>query len=149
MDMVSSSFDADNVPLIEVLTDTSGQRTIGYRLGGYHAGPSVLVAGHAPVANQVYDRLLRLPTIGWMHGTLTLVLLNELEQHGFQAYLGHRIEPRPDEMHFLSYHLDTSFHEEAAEEGYWSTLRLCAKLGMISGRGVPSHATNETGAPDA
>lgn len=142
MNMEPSNFDSDETPLIEVLTDVSGQRTIGYKLGGYRVGPSVLVAGHAPIAAKVYDRLMRLPTIGWMHGSLTLVFLNELEQNGFQIYFGPRIEPRPDELHFLAYHLDPTHHAEAAEAGYWSTLRLCARLGMISGRGIPSLATN-------
>ena len=31
--------------------------------------------------------------------------------------------------------------ETAARQGYWTTLRLCARLGIIEGRGVPySHS---------
>ena len=131
------SFDSDVKPLVHVLTAPNSTQTIGYRFGGFNAGPSLLVAGHDPVATMVYDRLLQLPTLAWMRGSLTLVFLHALERDSMTPRLETLVAPKPDEIAFLPYQMDEAFHEEAAKEGYWTVLRLCASIGMISGRGIP------------
>jgi hypothetical protein len=137
MHMATFSFDGKTVPLLEVLTDPTGKHTIGFKLGGFKPGPNLLVAGHAPVADRVFERLTTLPTLGWMRGSLTLILLTEMERYGGDVYMGGMLDPKPDELHFLAYHLDPAHQDAAVTEGYWSTLQLCVTLGMISGRGIP------------
>lgn len=127
---------ADVIPLVDVMTSPWRDKTIGYRLGGFNPGPSVLVAGHDPVAALVFDRLLQLPTLAWMRGTLNLIFLNALEREGLERHISQMIEPKPDERIYLPYVLDETHHVETANEGYWSVLRTCKDLGMIEGRGV-------------
>lgn len=137
MNTMSNRIESDDaLPLVEVLTNPAGTAKIGYRLGGIYAGPHVVVAGHDPIADMTYSRLISLPTIGWMRGSLTLLLMNAMERRGLLDNTMNALDPKPDEIHFLPYNLDPAFHTEAAVSGYRSTLRLCASLGMISGRGV-------------
>lgn len=124
-------------PQVEVLTAQKGNVTLGFRIGGFHAGPELLVVGHDPVAGLVYDRLMQLPALGWMRGRLTMVFLNEMERNCLPSDIGTLIASVPDDLFFLPYQLDAAFHAEASAEGYWSVLRSCTRLGMISGRGVP------------
>ena len=120
-----------------VLTSPKNGAAIGYQVGGFNPGPSVLVAGHDPVASLVYERLLQLPTLSRMRGDLTLVYLNALEDAAMASELEALIEPKPDEVIFLPYLNDQVLHEIAADQGYWTVLRFCTSLGMISGRGIP------------
>ncbi|KQB95526.1 hypothetical protein AL073_14925 [Loktanella sp. 1ANDIMAR09] len=137
MNTMSNRIESDDaLPLVEVLTNSAGTVIIGYRLGGIYAGPHVVVAGHDPIADMTYSRLISLPTIGWMRGSLTLLLMNAMERCGLLDDTVNALDPRLDEIHFLPNNLDPAFHAEAAVSGYRSTLRLCARLGMISGRGV-------------
>ena len=71
-----------------------------------------------------------------MHGTLTLVFMNELEKNRFRAFLNTEIVDTPDNVVFLPAYISSEFQDAAITQGYWSTLRHCARLGMISGRGV-------------
>lgn len=119
------------------------EHVISHRLGGFRAGPSVLVVGHKPVINMVYARLLRLPTLGWMRGSLTLIFLETVDQFGFETCIDRLQIPQPDELVFLPCHLDVTYHKPAAKEGYWTVLRTCTSLGMIEGRGVKT-STFET-----
>ena len=131
-----SFFKVDECPFVEVLTNDNATRTVGFKLGGHHPGPRIVVAGYFPVADAVYDRLVGLPTIGWMHGSLILIRLNELGDQTLDTYADLALDIRPDELIFLPYHSDAHNHEQAVNDGYWSILRLCAKLGMIAGRGI-------------
>lgn len=126
----------NSCPFAEVLTCDTGTG-LGYRLGGHFAGPDVLIVGHAPIADQVFDRLITLPTLGWLRGTLTLINLSVLTLSGENPRLAQFFQPRPDELLFLPYHITPETAQEAATQGYWSVLRLCADMGMIAGRGVP------------
>jgi hypothetical protein len=135
---VDSPFDTTDSPTVEVLRTPVTSVEYGFRLGGRNPGPNFLVAGHDPVASLVYARLIRLPSISRIHGTLTLINLNAMEQTGLLSHPTRLIDHNPDDIHFLSYHLDETYQEKAVKEGYWSTLRRCAQLGMISGRGIPS-----------
>lgn len=136
--VASDTFGTTQIPLVEFLTNDRGTATLGFRIGGFNAGPDVLVAGHTPIANLVYDRLLLLPTLAWMRGRLTLVFLHEFEREGLHSHFGKMFDPSPDELLFLPYDLIDAHHAKAASEGYWTVLRLCARLGMVTGRGVPA-----------
>jgi hypothetical protein len=100
--LASLAFETSNeIPLVEVLTTKTGSDVFGFRITGFYTGPSVLVAGHALIADQVYARLMQIPTLGWMRGTLTLVFLNMMEGEGLSAHLDTQIDPTPDELLFL------------------------------------------------
>lgn len=131
---VKSPFDKTEAPLVVVLTTPIDGVEFGYQVGGVSAGPHLVVAGHGPIADLVFERIIALPTIGWIKGTLSLISLDALEQPGLAFNLGNLIDPKPDEIHFLPYQLDKAFHTASAARGYWSTLRLCCRFGMISGR---------------
>lgn len=128
--------DAAESSLVHILTSPWSGSTIGYRVGGFNAGPSVLVECCDPVAPLVYDRLLRLPTLAWMRGTLNLVFLDVIEHEGLEGCVAELVGSRPDELVSLPCNLDGKHHKETAIEGYWTVLRACKALGMIEGRGV-------------
>ena len=137
-----NSMDVDTPPLVDVLTSQSGSKIIGYRIGGFNPGPNLLVAAHDPVAALVYDRLMLLPTLCWMRGSLNLIFLNAIEHAGINAHIGQMTDTKPDELIFLPYHLDEKHHSDAANEGYWTVLRACTAIGIISGRGVHPYASD-------
>ena len=120
--------------LVEVITDAKHGEPLGFEICGAFAGPTLLVAGHAAVADMVYDRLMKLPTLSWMHGTLVLVFLDRMEREGLAFHVQDMTNPEPDDLVFLPYDLDPSHHAVAAEAGYDTTLRASARLGMISSR---------------
>ncbi|MBV2361304.1 hypothetical protein KUH32_16185 [Thalassococcus sp. CAU 1522] len=120
---------------VEILTADGGD-IVGYRLGGARPGPSLMVAGYAPLALQVFDRLLALPTLPWLRGTLTLVSLGALNEGRTVCGLDHAPNQPVDEVLFLPFAADSALQDAASRTGYWMVLRLCAKLGMIDGRGI-------------
>lgn len=124
---------------VEVLTDAATGATVGFHIDGHHAGPRLVVAGFNPVAGLTFDRLLSLPTLGWMRGSLTLLTVNDVSG----AIAPHRYLERADELHFLPYTLRQAEAKTFAGRGYWEVLRICSNLFMISGRGVPSATISE------
>jgi hypothetical protein len=128
--------DAAESALVHVLTSPWSDSTIGYRVGGFNPGPNVLVECHDPDASLVYERLLRLPTLAWMRGTLSLVFREVIEREGLEECVAELIGSKPDELVSLPRDLDGKHHTETAIEGYWTVLRACKALGMIEGRGV-------------
>ena len=126
---------------VEVLTRTSDACVFGYRIGGARPGPTVVVAGYAPVAPDIYDRLLKLPTLPWMRGTLVLVTLDTLDAALIEEELVGQIGPVERTIH-LPYP-DRRDSEPEIRRGYWTVLKACARLGMISGRGVAADGGRE------
>lgn len=125
----------------ELLVPGSGHR-IGFKVGGNFPGPNALVSGYAELTKPVYQRLLLIPTLAWMRGTLFLITLERLDQLQLDANLLEIIGadgPVDDQVTLPSLNT-TSLGEEAREKlirhGYNAALQLCARLGMISGRGV-------------
>lgn len=119
---------------VEVLNDARDARPFGYKIGGARPGPTVVVAGYAPVAHDIYDRLLKLPTLPWLRGSLVLITLDALDVTIINEDLANQIGPVDRTLHLpFSANQD---HDEATREGYWTVLKLCAQLRMISGRGV-------------
>lgn len=124
----------EQVPVVQdvVVNDT----IIGHRVGGALVGPQLLVAGIGPLSDLVFQRLLLIPTLGWMRGQLTLVNLTKLDAFGLDIGDAGISSETPDEVMFLPYDADPAHHEVVSKEGCWAILRLCTQLGMISGRGV-------------
>lgn len=55
---------------IEVLTSEINGQPFGYRVVGHDAGPQIVVAGICASAASVFDRLLSIPSLGWIRGSL-------------------------------------------------------------------------------
>lgn len=101
----------------------------GLQFKGSSAGPEILVAAPKDLAEAVFKRLLNLPTLPWMSGAIRFVALDEAQStfHGEETF---------DEMLCLPRVLDQELDEQSIHHALLTTLRLCAKLGMISGRGL-------------
>lgn len=123
---------ACNAALVDVITDAVQSAPLGYEICGAFAGPTLLVAGHSAVAENVFDRLIKLPSLAWMHGTLVLVFLDRLERYGLDFYINQMATPAPDELVFLAFDLDPAHHAAAARAGFEDALRISARLGMIA-----------------
>ncbi|WP_341367594.1 hypothetical protein [Yoonia sp. BS5-3] len=94
-----------------------------------------------PAAGGVFDRILQIPTLPWMHGTLTLIMLDAFDDligdvHQFDA-LG-----PIDHTVMLPSMNNRLLNEGDLKRHYYTVLRACAALGMISGRGVPYRDRN-------
>lgn len=126
---------------VEVLDHSRDARAFGYRIGGARPGPTVVVAGYAPVAPGIYDRLLKLPTLPWMRGTLVLVTLDALDAAAIDEELVG--QTGPVERILLLPYPARSDSEREIRRGYWTVLKTCARLGMISGRGVAADSGRE------
>ncbi len=129
---------------VEVLATEREGIPYGYRLRGHRSGPQLVVAGVCPAAGEVFDRILQIPTLPWMRGTLTLIMLDVLD-----ASIGdvNHFDPLGpiDRTIMLSSMENGSSNEGDMKRHYHSVLRACAALGMIAGRGIPHH--NRNGAP--
>jgi hypothetical protein len=119
---------------IQVLKTESTGTVYGYRLVGANAGPQIVVAGHCDSAQQVFDRLIAIPTLPWMRGSLVFVRLDMLDDINADfdvlAPLG-----KVDRTLVLPLADDTN-KERVVRAAYHDVLRACTELGMISGRGV-------------
>lgn len=121
---------------IETLELPGSCQQVGYRFGGAFPGPKLLIAGDGPLIEQAFARLSNLPTFPWMRGQLWLIQLGPLED-GCLSRLSQSFWDTPfDEMILLPFAAEQKASKQAVDEAYWSVLRLCADLGMISGRGV-------------
>jgi len=101
----------------------------GYQFTGASSGPEILVAAPKHLASAVFKRLLNLPTLPWMRGAIRFVELDAAQS----TYRG---EKTFDEMLCLPCVQDQELDEQSIRHALLTTLRLCAKLGMISGRGL-------------
>ena len=121
---------------VEVLTSPFNGQIVGYKFVGARPGPTLLVAGHAPHAGLIFDRLMDLPTLPWLRGTLCLLMLEAFDPaRPFDA--GTFVEHGPiDDILFLPFAGTSPDPRETARDGYWTVLRRCGQLGMIDGRGV-------------
>ncbi|SPH23973.1 hypothetical protein DEA8626_03050 [Defluviimonas aquaemixtae] len=126
--------EAPDCRFIEVLNDARDARPFGYRIGGIRPGPTAVVAGHSPIAQDIYERLLDLPTLPWLRGSLVLITLDALDVASIDDELIDLIGPVDRTLHLPFPSRED--HDEAVRQGYWTVLKLCAQLGMISGRGV-------------
>ncbi|MBY6057165.1 hypothetical protein [Leisingera daeponensis] len=119
----------------EALTAAADGTVLGYRLVGASAGPQLVVAGICPSTEHVFDRLLSIPTLPWMRGSLVLIragaLDNLLSDLSSVSVLGEN-----DRTLVLPFTDTDRIDERTVRRSYHQVLRACASLGMISGRGV-------------
>ncbi|SPH24984.1 hypothetical protein DEA8626_04016 [Defluviimonas aquaemixtae] len=119
---------------VEVLSDVRDGRPFGLRVGGIRPGPTAVVAGYSPIARDIYGRLLELPSLSRLRGSLVLITLDALDVTSIDEKLVEQIGPVDRTLH-LPFPSGEE-RETAVRQGYWTVLKLCAQLGMISGRGV-------------
>lgn len=117
-------------PFAAILQNPQDGALIGFELTGAQAGPTILVAGISPLLEAVFDRLSALPTLPWMRGKIRMHILHHGEAETDLA------ENIIDEVLYLPGLVVPDLSEEAIKDGYLSVLRLAARMGMISGRGV-------------
>jgi len=103
-------------------------------------GPFLLVCGRGAICNPAFERIMELPSLPWLRGTLVLSYIGQVDVAGrSQLSPGANAAARCDATLFLDFMGD---HEGAriayADEAYWTILRKMTELGMIAGRGVPS-----------
>jgi len=123
---------------VEILTSNSTGDVIGYRFGGGQAGPNVMAAAYGQISEYLFDRLAELPTIPWMWGKLFIVNLDALTDTELRNPARLIAETPIDEVLMLPVAALQGDDATAAEQSYWATLKLCASLGMIQGRGIPT-----------
>lgn len=129
---------ASDTPVTPLIHEGTGE-LIGYRIGGHTAGPDVLVVGYRAASAEAFHRLAQLPSLPFLLGRVTLIYQEALEDarsgFGYARISGRQI----DGSLFISYDaagMDGASLDRVRHGAYWSVLRLCARLGMIEGRGV-------------
>ncbi len=134
--------DPQNSHISELYLPESNRR-FGFRVGGLMEGPNVVVACQAALARQVYQRLLLIPSLNRLKGRLFLISLDRLddlqELGSLRGLLGVR-DPIDNILTLPAAELDTLDETAAAElvrRNYYAVLRLCARMGMVQGRGIP------------
>ncbi|WP_152456152.1 MULTISPECIES: hypothetical protein [unclassified Roseivivax] len=143
-DVPESEAPPEDKPYIEELRSKDRRRCFGFKVGGSLVGPTAMVACQAVLARQVYQRLLLIPSLNRLRGQLYLVAWEELDDaQNFAALKADLGITKPVDrslalpMRDLNNIPDTEA-DAIIRQGYWQVLRLCADLGMIDGRGVPS-----------
>ena len=121
---------------VEVVTNDRDGAVISYRLVGSKPGPHVVVCGCLPLIEALHERLSLVPTVPWIWGVVHLLSLDAFDEPHSQAVHGLLSYVRSDETIMLPYVPVDGKYGDAEEQGYRSVLRLCSKLGMITGRGV-------------
>lgn len=121
---------------VEVINHSATSQHAGYRIGGAFSGPKLLVAADAALLDSVFERLSNLPTLPWMRGELWMINLTSLNETAV-SHLPNSIWDAPfDETILLPFVTDERPEKPTVTAAYWTVLRLCSDLGMISGRGV-------------
>lgn len=121
---------------VEILTDVRTGDPFGYALGGGRPGPNVMVAGFTDEIENLFHRLNQLPSLPWMWGKLYLVDLDAVHA---DAIANPRIcvaEVPIDELLLLPSRVLHRCETASGAQSYLDVLQLCARLGMISGRGL-------------
>lgn len=122
-------------------------RRFGFRVGGLVAGPDVVVACQAALAREVYQRLLLIPSLNRLKGRLFLISLDRLddlrEVGSLRGLLG--IDGPIDHILTLPFAdldaLDETAAAELVRRNHYAVLRVCARMGMVQGRGIPDRDT--------
>ncbi|HSF95365.1 MAG TPA: hypothetical protein VLA52_10095 [Thermohalobaculum sp.] len=109
------------------------------RIGGELKGPVLLVCGREPICRPIFKKIITLPSLPWLSGTLMLGYIGDFEGTGHSAYECEPFRnPTFDESLFLDFHENGGrSHARYCQHAYWAILRKMTQIGMISGRGVP------------
>ena len=128
---------------VEVLTTQVTGKPFGYRLQGGSSGPQLVVAGVCDMTDEVFDRIMRIPTLPWMRGSLVLIRLNALDDLFTDLA---RLNPlgTVDRTLVLPWPDDKVLNAFVLRRNYHLILRTCSDLGMIAGRGVARPTTGES-----
>jgi hypothetical protein len=119
----------------DVLTDPQTDRVFGYCIGGERPGPNALFGTWSPTVAEVAQRLIQLPSLPWMWGSLYLVALDLLQdqQRDVKQCLPNVAF---DKVSILDEPEMVLLDSQSFDDSYWAVLRMCTGLGMIQGRGV-------------
>ncbi len=109
---------------------------LGYVIGGCKPGPDILVAGYRPVADKVFDRLLKIPSLPWLRGTLYLIRLEALADTAPGSDIAGLSGKDFDKTIILPLSAALDGEVDLIAESYQRVLGMCAELGMIQGRGL-------------
>ncbi|MGR3513597.1 MAG: hypothetical protein ACU0GG_12615 [Paracoccaceae bacterium] len=121
---------------VDVLTTEDKGVVYGYRLTGASPGPVLLVAGHCAAAERIFERILSIPTLRWMRGSLILLRLELLDDLCLDNDL---LALGSVDRTFMLPMVDPLTHSKLdLHQTYHRVLQAAAGLGMISGRGVAS-----------
>ena len=130
-------------PHIAELFLPDSRRRYGFRIGGANAGPNLVVACQTALAQRVYQRLMLIPTLNRMRGTLFLLIADRVEESRDPMLLD-RLPGLKGPVDFMltlpSLHvagLEDAAVAELVARNYWAVLRTCARMGMVQGRGIP------------
>jgi len=96
---------------------------------GHRAGPALVAAGSSAAVRCAFRRLLALPNLRYMHGSLSLVSAAEQWAVLFADGLPNHID--------AIYWVNEDALGDDPTSAYWAILARATRLGMISGRGVP------------
>ena len=122
----------DACGFLEVFTTEATGEPYAYRLLGVRRGPQLAIAGHGAPADAVFDRLLSIPSLPYIHGSLLLVQLDRLNK-SFDDLDRLTLRAPIDRIFMLpSCETGTVFIRRLCSD----VLRVVAGLGMIGGRGV-------------
>lgn len=123
---------------------------IGYRIEGAENGPTVVATGFRSAVAPVFHRLAQLPSLPRLRGRLILTFADEIDRPESGLCLDTLVDgpaegpagAPADDAIFFGYQSLPGMTAEARlaieREVYWTILRHCAALGMITGRGVPA-----------
>lgn len=120
---------------VEVLTTQKSGEVFGYKLVGQASGPQVAVFGACVSAAHAFDRLLSIPTLPWMRGNLVLIRADALECIVSDLSSLVRVGTVDRTLILPWTNLDQA-DPVLVRRYYRDVLRTCARLGMISGRGI-------------
>ncbi len=104
---------------------------LGYVVGGWRPGPDTLIAGFRPVSDMVFDRLLALPELTALRGTLYLIRLEALADLPEAAENDWLAGVNFDRTLILPLRPGAAGGHDTVEEGVRRVLRMCGDLGMI------------------
>ena len=121
----------DDCPFVEVLTTEISGEQIGYRYGGSFPGPNAVVAGSAALIEALSDRLQQLPALPLMSGKLYLVETDGIEFLDLRDAESAFAYMCFDEVILAPCTKGFSDWQTAVDQAYWTTLKLCLRLGMI------------------
>jgi len=127
------------LPLAHVLTLDHVDTPVGYSIGGFQSGPELVAMGHGMAAGAVYERLMRIESLNWLRGRLTMLELDAIPDLQADTLSDIVQVAHIDEIVMLANPVEGI---DMVSDGYWKILEACADLGMISGRGVPRCKNN-------
>jgi len=123
------------------LTHAISGATIGYRISGGTAGPRALAVGRRQDAQDAFERLALLESLPRLRGELFVLFEDAVDDETSGIAEARLLDTRFDGKIFIAYQdvlpADSAAQRDQDRAAYWTVLRLCARLGMISGRGVP------------